>query len=282
MTRPPSPDSPLLRRFTQSADAVLRTRPDAGPEAERPEAERPEAERPEAERHAELEAIVEVLAMATALEVVGLLSRVPAASREGLRRAGSRALLQLGTLLDDDDEERAEGARLLGPYARDGLRALAGREPSPARREDAIVLDSELAGLVQGSFDGLRLAEIAGRVRESAEARLALSMLTRLGDESVRAAPRLRLAADGGSAMRDPSAGRRIAELSVAGHAIELHRFDDGAIAAYAASSVVLRLGGEHVISRVSRPGYAEASIEPGTATVDLDVGGAITTLEVR
>jgi hypothetical protein len=45
------------------------------------------------DRRADLEAIFEVLAMTVALEVVGELSRVPAGTRESLRRVGSRALL---------------------------------------------------------------------------------------------------------------------------------------------------------------------------------------------
>lgn len=243
------------------------------------------------DRRADLEAIFEVLAMTVAVEVVGELSRVPAGTRESLRRVGSRALLQIGTLLSaegsDEDEERAEAVRLVGPYARDGLRALAGKEPPAPRRDDAVVLDAELVGLLRGSFDGLRLAEIAWRVRESTEARRALALLERLGSDAQeeRARPRLRLAADGAATMRDPGSGRRIAELTVAGHAIELHRFEDGAIAAYAASAVLLRLGGEHVAPRVSRPGYAEAvlGVDPKTGLsvtrIELDVGGVTTSL---
>jgi hypothetical protein len=226
--------------------------------------------------------------MTVALEVVGELSRVSASTRESLRRVGSRALLQIGTLLasdGDEDDERAEAVRLVGPYARDGLRALAGKEPPAPRRDDAVVLDDELVGLLRGTFDGLRSAEIAWRVRESTEARRALALLERLGSdaEPARGRPRLRLAADGAATMRDPSTGRRIAELTVAGHAIELHRFDDGTIAAYAASAVLLRLGGDHVAPRVSRPGYAEAALvidpDAGAVQIELDVGGTTTTL---
>ncbi|MBN8613447.1 MAG: hypothetical protein J0L92_22830 [Deltaproteobacteria bacterium] len=265
MTRPPTHASSLLDRYLRQAEAAIRAR--EGVE----------------ERDADLEAILEVLAMTVALEVMGELVRVPPATRESLRRVGARALLQIGTLLSDDDEDRAEAVRLIGPYARDGIRALAGKEAPAPRRDDAIVLDAELVGLSRGQFDGFRLAEIAWRVRESSAAKRALGMLRRVEPERGDASgePRLRLAADGGAPMRDPSSGRRIAELTVADHAIELHRFDDGAIAAYAASAVMLRLGGEHVTSRVSRAGYAEASLGESATRVELDVAGTTTTLEI-
>jgi hypothetical protein len=271
MTRPTTHASSLLDRYLRQAEAAIRAR--EGVE----------------ERDADLEAILEVLAMTVALEVMGDLVRVPPATRESLRRVGARALLQIGTLLQvrpeggDEDEDRAEAVRLIGPYARDGIRALAGKEAPSPRRDDAIVLDTELVGFSRGQFDGFRLAEIAWRVRESSAAKRALGMLRRVEPERGDAsdAPRLRLAADGGAPMRDPSSGRRIAELTVAGHAIELHRFEDGAIAAYAASAVMLRLGGEHVTSRVSRAGYAEASIGESATRFELDVAGSTTTLEI-
>ncbi len=266
MTRTLAPTHPsLLDRYLSQAEAAIRARD--GIE----------------ERDADLEAILEVLAMTVALEVMGELVRVPPATRESLRRVGARALLQIGSLLptgdSDEDEDRAEAVRLIGPFARDGIRALAGKEPPAPRKDDAIVLDGELVGLSQGHFDGFRLAEIAWRVRESSAAKRALGMLRRV--ESGSDATRLRLAADGAAPMRDPSSGRRIAELTIAGHAIELHRFDDGAIAAYAASAVMLRLGGEHVTSRVSRAGYAEASIGDRATRFELDVAGTTTTFEI-
>jgi len=257
--------SALLTRYLRDAEAAIRAR--EGVE----------------HRRADLEAIFEVLAMTVALEVSGDLPHVPTSTRESLRRVGSRALLQIGTLIScdgDEDEDRIEAVRLLGPYARDGLRALAGKERPVPRRDDAIVLEQELVGLVRGSFDGLRLAEIAWRVGESTEAQRGLALLRRLEayeDQGAVRAP-LRLAADGGATMRDPSEGRRIAELVVAGHAVEIHRFEDGTIAAYAASAVLLRLGGEHVSSRVSRPGYAEA-LAANASALELEVGGTTTTL---
>jgi hypothetical protein len=268
MTPSTADTSDLLGRYLRDAEAVVGARD--GLE----------------DRRAELEAIFEILAMTVALEAIGSLQRVPAATRESLRRVGARALLQIGTLLtSDDDDDRAEAVRLVGPYARDGLRALAGKEAPAPRRDDAVVLDGELVGLLRGSFDGLRLAEIAWRVRESSEARRGLALLQRLGADGEQARPRLRLAADGGATMRDPSAGRRIAELTVAGHVIELHRFEDGTIAAYAASAVLLRLGGAHVSPRISRLGYAEAvlGVDPRTGVsvtrIELDVAGVTTSL---
>lgn len=270
MLLPTPPSSGLLERYLKDAAAATlpREKLETAP--------------------AELEAIFEVLAMTTALEVTGELPRVPTSLRESLRREGSRALLQIGALLAGDDaeggeegEKRAEAVRLLGPYARDGLRALSGREPASPRRDDAVVLDHELVGLLHGRFDGLRLAEIAWRVRASAEARRALALLQRVASDADRGLgrARLRLAAEGGSAMRDPSEGRRIAELVLAGHAVELFRFEDGMLAAYAASTVMIRLGGEQVSPHTSRPGYAEASLGPGASQLELEVGGVTTTL---
>jgi hypothetical protein len=90
----------------------------------------------------------------------------------------------------------------------------------------------------------------------------------------------LRLAADGASTVRDPGQGRRIAELRVGGHDVEIFRFEDGVVAAYASTAVTLRLGGEHVVPLVLRAGYAEARIEDATR-VELDVGGTVATLEL-
>lgn len=241
------------------------------------------------EREGALEGILEALAATVALEVVGVLSQVPLARREALRRAGARALLQIGGQVpgagDDEGEERAEALRLVAPYARDGLRALVGKEPPRApSAAPAHVGDAELVGLVHARFDGFRSAEIAWRVRESPEAQRALGLLVRLEEERLlEDAPRgrgLRLAADGASSVRDPGQGRRVAELRVGGHEVELFRFDDGVVAAYAATAVTLRLGGERVASLVTRPGYAEARVE-GATRVELDVGGSVAALEL-
>jgi hypothetical protein len=50
-------------------------------------------------------------------------------------------------------------------------------------------------------------------------------------------------------------------------------------LAAYAASTVMIRLGGEQVSPHTSRPGYAEASLGPGASKLELEVGGVTTTL---
>lgn len=282
---PPAPDAPgsLLERWERTADAGVRG----------------------FDRDGELDGILEALAATVALETLGALSRTSAARREALRRAGARALLQVGALLQPGagDEERAEAVRIVAPFARDGLRALAGKEPPRAPSAvEAVVGDAELVGLVHGSFDGFRLAEIAWRVRESREAQRAMRLLVRLEEErelesdgapaadtpawgrggprSLRreaAGPRgggLRLAADGASSVRDPAAGRRIAELRVGDHDVELFRFEDGVIAAYAGTAVVLRLGGARVTPLVTRAGYAEARPEGDATRLELDVGG--------
>lgn len=313
MTRHPQPpatlrEHSLLERFCQRAEGAAR--PHAGLAAGPLEGAHKGADTAREGADAQLEELLETLAMALALEVVGELSRVPPSTREGLRRAGARALLQLGGLRgeargDEDDEDRAEAVRLIGPYARDGLRALAGKEPPAPRRADAVVLDAELVGLVRGSFDGLRLAEIAWRVRESVAAQRALRLLRQHAqhvrddaaqddaaqddaarddsarDDGARGGARMRLAADGGASLRDPEGGTRIAELQLAGHGVELYRFDDGAIAAYSASAVVLRLGGAHVAARVARAGYAEASLGPEARRIELEVDGVTSTLEL-
>ncbi len=240
------------------------------------------------ESSGELDGVLEALAMTVALEALGDLSRAAPGRRESLRKTGARALLQIGTLLapqdNDEHEERAEGVRIAAPYARDGLRALAGKEPPRSTREDdPTVLDSELVGLARGAFDGFRLAEIATRVRDSTQAQRALLLLRRLEEQADvgRAAPRLRLAADGASSVRDPEQGRRIAELRLGVQDVELYRFEDGVIAAYATTAVVLRLAGAGVTSLVSRAGYAEAALEGRTHRVDLDAGGERATLEL-
>jgi hypothetical protein len=270
---PPPPDAPgsarersLLGRWERTADAGVRG----------------------FERDGELDGILEALAATVALEALGALSRTSPTRREALRRAGARALLQVGALLQPgaEDEERAEAVRIVAPFARDGLRALAGKEPPrPPSAVEAAVGDAELVGLVRGSFDGFRLAEIAWRVRESREAQRAVGLLVRLEEEreleESGAGPArpargggLRLAADGASSVRDPAVGTRMAELRVGGHDVELFRFEDGVIAAYAGTAVVLRLGGAHVTPLVTRAGYAEARPEGGATRLELDVGG--------
>lgn len=253
------------------------------------------------EGEGQLDGLLEALAMTVALEAIGELSLAAPARRDALRRTGARALLQLGTLLlprsegertTEADEERAEAVRIVAPYARDGLRALAGKEPArgPSAVESSVG-DAELVGLVRGSFDGFRLAEIAWRVRDSREAQRALGLMCRLEELSsaleggatarTKRAAGLRLAADGSSSVRDPAEGRRIAELRVGSHDVELFRFEDHVVAAYAGTTVVLRLGGLHVTPLVTRAGYAEARLEGAATRVELEVGGDRATLEL-
>lgn len=82
------------------------------------------------------EPVLEALAMTLALEVAGDLHSVAPHERDGLRRKGQRALLQLAPRADgqarsDDD---VEAQRTAAALARDGLRALRGGPLRPAPR----------------------------------------------------------------------------------------------------------------------------------------------------
>ncbi len=260
-----------------------------------------------------LEPALEVLAALLALEVTDELSAVPSALARELEEVGPAALsraaelgavLEADPALDDEASERRAALALLATYARDGLRALRGEpRPKPSGASRIEPLDDELVGLFQGRFDGLRLAEIARRVRGSSEAEEALAFLRiapRLasdapssraragrrerpasGEEDTPEALPLALAAEGLAPMRDPDEGRRVTELELGGRAVELFRFDDGVVAAYVAGPTLLRLGGADVVLRSSRIGYAEATIEPGTRRIELRVGELVRVVEL-
>lgn len=285
------PPSPLAEGYREKLDALLERHPPASSSVSL--------------EPAELEALLELVAMSSALDVTQELCLIPRPQRERLRRLGARALLQLAPPsaeageLSEEEQELREGMVFLEWYAREGLRALASAEgAAPAgqrggeregegdREGRAVrVLDAEIVGLYRGSFDGLRLAEIAHRVARSPSAQQALALLrrtsiARVGAERSEAPVEgLRLAADGGSPIRDPDAGHLVRAVTVGEHEIELFRFADGVLVAYAGANVPLRLEGEGVVLRTARYGYVEALLEGDVQTVELGVGEASVTL---
>ena len=227
------------------------------------------------------DALLETLALTVALDAQGGLARASLRHKDSLRRVGSAALLRMGPSL----EEEFAGVS----FAREGLRRLTQR-PEPARpprsaKADAIqITDAELRIFRSGAADGFHLAEIALRVERSPEARRTLAMLEAL--ETPVAAPSLssglRLAAESStSPIRDPGEGRRVAELTLGQHAVELYRFADGVLAAYSDPTVTVRLGGVGITRRQGRMGYAEALIGPEGDRVELEVEGERVTLEL-
>lgn len=266
-----------------------------------------------------VEAVLSLAAAAVALELLGELDRTTMVRREGLRRLGARALLRVG---GTEDEDRGEALRLAASLAKDGLRALAGREaprasfrpsegasptthtPAVSERELALLTGAHATdgGERDDGFedvDGLELAEIALRVRASSAARHELAWLQRLGRrevalrdgslggvEAATPRPALRLAAEGAAPMRDPGEGTAIGEFVVGGERVELVRFADGVLAAYAERPVVVALGGSAVGGEgegsvgVSRASYAEARLVGG-GRVHVVVGDASIEIEL-
>lgn len=223
------------------------------------------------------EDLLETLALTVALDAQGGLAKASLRHKDALRRVGSAALLRMGPGL----EEEFAGIS----FAREGLRRLTQRAEAPRAegRADAVrVSDTELRMFRSGAADGFQLAEIALRVERSTEARRTLAMLDALETPVVVPVVGLRLAAESNaSPIRDPNEGRRVAELSLGAHAVELYRFADGVLAAYSEPSVSVRLGGVGITRRQGRMGYAEALIGPEGDRVELEVAGERVTLEL-
>lgn len=225
------------------------------------------------------EDLLETLALTLALDAQGGLAKASLRHKDALRRVGSAALLRMGPGL----EEEFAGIS----FAREGLRRLTQRAEAPRAegRADVVrVSDTELRMFRSGAADGFQLAEIALRVERSTEARRTLAMLDALETPVVvpTMSGGLRLAAESNaSPIRDPNEGRRVAELSLGAHAVELYRFTDGVLAAYSEPTVSVRLGGVGITRRQGRMGYAEALIGPEGDRVELEVAGERVTLEL-
>lgn len=221
--------------------------------------------------------LLETLALTIALDVQGGLTKASARHKDALRRVGSAALLRMGPGL----EEEFAGLSL----AREGLRRLTLRAESPRPEVPVAISDADLQVFRRANADGFRLAEIALRVERSVEARRMLAMLDQLETPVAAQSPSLgglRLAAETSNApIRDPGEGRRVAELTLGDHAVELYRFSDGVLAAYSDPTVTVRLGGVGITRRQGRMGYAEALIGPEGDRVELEVANERVTLEL-
>ena len=222
--------------------------------------------------------LLEILALTIALDAQGGLTKASLRHKDALRRVGSAALLRMGPGL----EEEFAGLSL----AREGLRRLTLRAEAPRPEVTVSISDADLRVFRRGTADGFRLAEIALRVERSAEARRMLAMLDQLETPVAAQSPSLlgglRLAAEtSGAPIRDPGEGRRVAELTLGDHAVELYRFSDGVLAAYSDPTVSVRLGGVGITRRQGRMGYAEALIGPEGDRVELEVDSERVTLEL-
>lgn len=225
---------------------------------------------------------------AAALEAVGMSAREAArlAERTGLMLA--RRAAQARTSASEDERLAAaivsEGSRRALPWLRGEDGHVHRASPQPLRR----VPEATLLALVRGELDGLRALEVADRATAHPRDREALSLLlgvTPARAAGGRAAPLLRLAADGASALRDPSQGRVVGSASTRADSrgrrlvVEAVRFPDGRLAVYASEPEVLtsvatpkKRGA--ALPRVvgSAPGYLE--LEGATDRVAVTIGG--------
>ena len=209
--------------------------------------------------------VVEALAFSTVLEVTGELEGMPGSLRDELRRIGQRALLHAGAERREG-EDGEEALRLAFDLARDGLRALCQKPPEPAR--PARVSPRDLARMLGGRCDPLEAAGIARRVRGSEEGRQALAWALRLEQPEVR----IRLAAQSGSAMRDPSAGTLLSTLvdpETGAPVAEVFAFEGGALAAYSGSGAALRLEGPGLRTESMQFGYWQGRWEGGGEAIE-------------
>lgn len=234
------------------------------------------------------EPVLEALALSVALEVTGDLGLAPLEEREALRKLGQRALLQIGG--GDPDEEELEELRLCAAIARDGLRALSGREPvgrDPTDRDRpgseepggpdprVLIPPSDLTRLLRGSLDGFAAGALAMKVRRSAAA---LEELRRLRHRRRGGEERsLALAAASAAPVLDPAAGRVIGALPDAGAEAVLFEGEGGVrrLAVYAEEPEAIRLLAPELTTEDVREGYWVGRIDEGAQRVDavLEIG---------
>lgn len=213
------------------------------------------------------EPIFEALAVSVALELTGELAAVSPKLKEELRRAGQRALLQVGAALGagppgedpEDAEERDEAMRLAVELARDGLRALQGKKPQDAPNERiasaALPTPAEIARFSRGEVEPYEAAFIARQIRGSTRAQRELAWLSSRGHTEIE----VRLAAKASEGMRDPESGTRLHSLShpsTGAPWVEIYAFSDGALAAYASTSEPVRVEGEGLRTEAMQVGY--------------------------
>ena len=233
-------------------------------------------------------AVLSAVALAGALELTGALARTDRRTRERLLALGARVLLAMPAARAregaDDDEDVADARALSAMLARQGLRALRGEAVERARSDVSAPSERELVQLFSGRGEPLVLAEIAWRVRGSSQALSELRFLVRRAADRARLerddAPVLRLAADDGAAMLDPSLGTPLSAIREGERVlVELVLFpgEPARIAAYASEALPVRIVGEGVVGEAARAGYAAARIvsgpEQGALALEITVG---------
>lgn len=235
--------SGLVRAFERAcARALGATRASAGEGSERERAEH----------------VLEATAFVVGLEAIGRVGSITPADGVALASLARRTVLTASGLAVDEDDR--EGLELASRYAREGLRALsrsvvvtrdADEAPPPAR---------DLVRFLRGELDGFASADLAMRLRGSPRGRAELATFV----PSVPSAPRerLRVAADTLGAtfepvVRDPSEGRLVGTLTLAGSAIEAFLFD-GVLALYAEPPKLLTVTSAGVVTRGLSAGYVE------------------------
>ena len=231
------------------------------------------------------EPVLEALALTAALELTSELGQVPSAERDGLRRLGQRAMLQIGG--PDRDEDELEALRMCAAIAREGLRALAGRPPEDAERgpgRDVRVLipPGDLVRLLRGELDGFAAGSLAIQVRRSEPAMAELRMLTQLREPtSNEASPEVELApeadaqvfslaAAGTEAVLDPAGGRALGVHPTLGVEAVLFRDEHSCrLALYAESPAPLRLVAPELTTEDVREGYWIGRVQDGRDEVE-------------
>lgn len=232
-------------------------------------------------------AVLSAVALAGALELTGALAHTDRRARERLLALGARVLLAMPAAPGRegaDDDDAADARALTVMLARQGLRALRGEAVERARSDVSPPSERELVQLLSGRGEPLALAEIAWRVRGSSQALSELRFLVRRAADRARLerddAPVLRLAADDGAAMLDPSLGTPLSAIREGERVlVELVIFpgEPARIAAYASEALPVRIVGEGVVGEAARSGYAAARIvggaEQGTLALEITVG---------
>jgi hypothetical protein len=218
------------------------------------------------------DAVLEALALSVALELTGDLAYVPQHERDRLRQLGQRALLHLGAL-PGEDEEDVEARRLCAVVARDGLRALASRTiPVEPELEAlsvsgvALVPPSEVRRLLSAELDGFASGSLAMRIRRSKQALGELRWMRRMGQPEERA---IRLAAAEAIPVLDPAMGRVVGRLEALGAEAVLFEGAPRRLAVYAEEPHALRLVAAELTTEDVREGYWIGRIADDAERVD-------------
>ncbi|RLB50879.1 MAG: hypothetical protein DRJ42_17985 [Deltaproteobacteria bacterium] len=229
------------------------------------------------------DAILEALAGAVGLAVLGGLDEVPEDRRRALMKAGRRALLAGGAGGPDESADDAEDRRWAAELARAGLQALGGAAPDalggPA--DPLHAPDGRLSAATLGNLDGFALASLALHVAHCTPCRRRAAVLRMA---SAPAAAPLRVAAASAVAMRQPETGRLIATFDAP--AAELVLFDDDGtrmLAVYAEASAPVRLLGDGLETAEMLAGYWLGSLARDHTRVvgTLHVGDEVSEVDI-